>query len=110
MQDERGETLSDGFFCEYDPAADLLWIGRECACTGPACMHGRGEILDVGRDVVVTMNRRGTPSQFVSSVALLNASRHPLWKTLFYGVESAARKRSKLTMTFPCDWFQEPRA
>lgn len=93
----------------YDSEEDILWIGRRCDCTGEACIHACGDILmDEARGVIVTVNAEGRSGWFISSFALRNASRNPLWVELFRGLELALRERETIRFTLnPAGWILE---
>jgi hypothetical protein len=61
--------------------------------------------IEKERDIVITINHSAVKPWFISSVALINASRHPLFADLFRGLEFSLRESKTLTFTVdPSRW------
>lgn len=103
---KTGPDHPDDFTIGYNPVEDILWIGRSRDPAGVEVDHGQGDILIYEKEnVVITINNVGPQQWFVSSVALTQASRHPLWADIFRGLEFGLRERRRIQFFVdPCRW------
>lgn len=92
------------FVYHYSKEDDILWVGKACECTGENCIHANGEMIEVEKDVVVTINK-SPMGEFVSSLALIHASQHKIWQILFRAMDEAVREKTISKLTINCDWF-----
>lgn len=80
-------------FIDYDAEEDTLWIGIACKCTGEECIHATAATrLSRENNLIIMTNITSFGTRIISSIGLLNATRHPIWPGLFKGLEVALRR------------------
>lgn len=99
------DSPTGAYRAEYDAEHDILWIGRACSCLGDACIHAKGESYKPTPGIVYTVSEAAGGKRTVSSIALLNASSHAAWASLFAAMEWGLHSESKFKLSTTIDWF-----
>lgn len=79
---------------DYDPEEDVLLISLDASSPEEEEKNSIANsemLIERARNIVVTINHPRDEPCFISSIALTNASTHPLWADLFRGLEFAMR-------------------
>ena len=99
----RGNVIID-----YDPEEDVLLISLDASSPEEEEKNSIANsemLIERARNIVVTINHPGDEPRFISSIALTNASRHPLWADLFRGLEVAMHERKMMNFSVdPSRW------
>lgn len=102
----RGNVIID-----YDPEEDVLLVSL--SASDPAeeekISIANSEMrIEKERNVVITINHSPERPWRISSIALTNASRHPLWADLFRGLEITLRDGKMMNFSVdPSRWELE---
>jgi hypothetical protein len=99
------DSPAGAYQIEYDAENDILWIGRACSCLGDACIHAKGESYRPTPGIVYTVSETAGGKRTVSSIALLNASSHTAWASLFAAMEWGLLSESAFKLSTTIEWF-----
>ena len=93
---------------DYDPEEDVLLVSladSDPELNDKVSIANSEMRVEREKNVVITFNRIADGSWFISSIALTNASHHPLWAEIFRGLEFALKERKALHFTIdPSHW------
>lgn len=99
----RGNVIID-----YDPEEDVLLISLDASNPEEEEKFGIANsemLIEYEKNIVVTLNHSPESPRRISSIALTNASMHPLWADLFRGLEVAMHECKMMNFTLdPSRW------
>lgn len=80
---------------DYDPEEDVLLISLDASSPEEGIANSE-MLIEHEKNIVVTINSSSERPWRISSIALTNASKHPLWADLFKGLEVALMGRKMM--------------